>query len=246
MPEYRLQLDPRNPGQFLACCGLFELAEMAAQGTVACFEQGGTVFVLHTDAALRPNEMKLLPQASLEDKPYDATLEPLDLTFAGRTLTLNWWLNETLTEKSPLKTWGGQQTPRRVFGEILRLLDPSIPLRTAFQAAVYTKSRFGVDARSAWEALDAGYSPNDLAQDSSTFPWVEVLAVIGLQGFRPSKQPRKPYRYAAWGSLLPIATARAACAAPWPGLSAWEFQFATAIRGQGYKTFLFAEGVNHV
>ncbi len=246
MPEYRIQLDPRNPGQFLACCGLFELAGMAAPGAMACFEDGGTEFVLHTDTALPPIELQLVPQPSLEDKPYDVTLEPLDLTFAGSTLKLNWWLNETLTEKSPLKTWSGQQTPRRVLGELLRLLDHSIPLSAVFQAAVYTKSRFGVDARSAWEALDAGYSPNDLAQDSSTFPWVEVLAVVGLQGFRPSKQPRQPYHYAAWADPLPIAAARGACAASWPGLSAWEFQFATAIRGQGYKTFLFAVGVNHV
>lgn len=246
MPEYRIELDPRNPGQFLACCGLFELAEMAAPGAEACFERGGAVFVLHADAALPPNEMSLVPQASLAGKPYDATLEPLDLSFGSCSLTLNWWLNETLTDKSPLKTWGGQQTPRRVLGEMLRLLDHSIPITSLFKAAVYTKSRFGVDARSAWEALDAGYSPNDLGQDSSTFPWVEVLAVIGLQGFRPSKQPRKPYRYAAWGSMLPIATARGACSAPWPGLCGWNFQFTTAIRGQGYKTFLFAEGVNHV
>ncbi len=246
MPEYRIQLDPRNPGQFLSCCGLFELADMAAPEATACFQDGGAQFVLCTDIALPPIELHLLPQPDLEGKPYDMTLEPLDVTFAGRTLTLNWWLNETLTEKSPLKTWGGQQTPRRVFGELLRLLDISPPSSAAFQAVVYTKSRFGVDPRSAWEALDAGYSPNDLAQDSSTFPWVEVLAVIGLQGFRPSKQPRQPYHYAAWASPLPIAAARGACAAPWLGLAAWKFQFATAIRGQGYKTFLFAEGVNHV
>jgi CRISPR-associated protein Csx14 len=246
VPEYRISLNPRNPGQFFACCGLFELAELIASGAEAAFGKGGTDFVLQGEAVLPPKSLALETQPDLDDKPYDATLEPLDLLVAGKKLNLNWWLNETLTDKSPLKTWGGQQTPRRVLDELLRRLDFSKPFDELFNTAVYTKSRFGVDARSAWEALDAGYSPNDIAQNATTFPWVEVLAVIGLQGFRPAKQPREPYGYAAWNTRLPIATARAACAAPWPGLPAVRFEFETSFRGQGYKTFQFAKGIDHV
>jgi CRISPR-associated protein Csx14 len=247
MPEYRIPLDPRNPGQFFACCGLLELSEMAAPGAEAAFEEAGTAFVLNTAAPLPPQGLMLGEQPSLDGAAYDATLEPLDILFSGHTLTLDWWLNDTHTGKSPLKTWGGPQTPRRVLGELLRLLDYSVPLGGLFDAAAYTTTRFGVDARSAWDALDVGYSPNELRQkDAITFPWVEVLAVVGLEGLRPTEQRRGRYRYSTWKSPLPLVAARAACAAPWPGLAARVFEFSIAIRGQGYKTFLFAEGVDHV
>jgi CRISPR-associated protein Csx14 len=118
-----------------------------------------------------------------------------------------------------------------------------------FEHSAYTKSRFGVDARSAWEAIDAGYSPNDLQQAAVTFPWVEVLAVAGLQGFRPMEGRdlgHRRARYAVWLTPLPLVTARAACSAPWAGLPSRVFQFEIAGRGQGYKTFLRAEGEDRV
>jgi CRISPR-associated protein Csx14 len=241
MPEYRLMIDPRNPGQFFACCGLFELSELAAPGGEARFADDGRAFVLWTDAPTPPRDLKL---EDGEGKP--GPLEPLVLEVGARALPLNWWLNEVLTDKSFLKTWGGQQTPRRVLGELLRLLDFTVPFEQMFESAAYTKSRFGVDARSAWEAVDAGYSPNDLAQNAATFPWVEVLAVAGLQGFRPASDGRFRYRYCTWFTPLPLATARAACGAAWSGLPSRSFSFGIAMRGQGYKTFSFAEGDDDV
>jgi CRISPR-associated protein Csx14 len=243
MPDYRIALDPRNPGQYFACCGLFELAEVTAPGAQGGFEDSGATFVLETEASLPPAKLTVLPRVSLEGDPWDETLEPLALAIAGGEIRLNWWLNETLTGKSALKTWGGQQTPRRVLGELLRQLDYSTPLPLLFNAAVYGRSRFGVDPRSAWEALDAGYSPNDIGQEAITFPWVETLAVVGLQGFRPAERERTRYRYSAWCYQLPLVAARAACAAPWPGLTVQSFEFVVALRGQGYKTFLSAEGI---
>lgn len=246
MPEYRLRLDPRNPGQFFACCGLFELGELIQPGGLAYFRNNATEFVLQSLTNLPPGNLILNAAPDLNGKPYDATLEPLELIIESRSITLNWWLNETLTEKSALKTWGGQQTPRRVLSELLRLLDQSKPVGELFEGNAYTKSRFGVDARSAWEPLDVGYSPNDVAQDAATFPWVEVLAVIGLQAFRPAQQQtRSRYRYATWEEPLPVIAARAACAAPWNALPVLLFEFPIAVRGQGYKTFLFAKGVEN-
>jgi len=246
MPEHRVSLDPRNPGQVFACCGLFELSELAQPGGEAWFEDNATVFVLRSEAPVPPQDLKLVPEANLDDKPYDATIEPLELVCGGGVLVLSWWLNNTLTGKSALKTWGGQQRPRRVLDELLRLLNPATPTSAFLAAAAYTTSRFGVDARSAWEALDVGYSPNELGQSATTFPWVEVLAIAGLQGFRPAMENRSRYRYAAWLTPLTMAAARAACAAPWPGLPSLSFRFEIASRGQGYKTFLFAKGVDHV
>src|SRR5690606_3424433 len=114
--------------------------------------------------------------------------------------------------------------------------DPGIPLESVLQQSRYTTTRFGVDARTAWEPLDVGYSPNDIGQSSVTFPWVEILAVIGLQGFRPARKGRE-YRYAAWLEPVGLPAARAAASAPWPGLPVVRFAFSLAGRGQGYKTF---------
>jgi CRISPR-associated protein Csx14 len=243
MPEYRLTLDPRNPGQYFACCGLFELSELVTPGGEAWFADEGCEFVIRTNGPVPPHSLKLAPQKDCAVKPDP--LESLVLELGGKDLDLNWWCNEALTDKSPLKTWGGQQTPRRVLEQLLSLLDFRVPVEELFEFPIYTKSRFGVDARSAWEAIDTGYSPNDLTQDAVTFPWVEVLAVAGLQGFRPAGDGGSRYRrasYSVWFTPLPLVSARAACAAPWVGLPSRTFRFEIAGRGQGYKTFLFAEG----
>ncbi len=243
MPEHRVPIDPRNPGLFFACCGLFEIAELLAAGGEAWFEDGGKLFCLESEAGLPPPRPEIEPNTD-EGNRYDKTTEPLTLRFGGQALRLNWWLNSTETDKSPLKTWGGQQTPRRVLEETLALLVEYATVEELFPASSFTTSRFGVDARSAWEPIDLGYSPNDTARkEALTYPWVELLAVVGLQGFRPSGR-RRELEYAVWLDALPLAPARAACAAPWEGLATQGFAFEVLSRGQGYKTFAFAKGVD--
>lgn len=250
MHEYRIPLDPTNPGQFFACCGLFELAELAAPGGLAAFEAAGAAFVLRTESALPPPSLALAPPGSLDGKPYDRKLEPLELEADGHCLVLNWWLTDALTKKSALKMHGARQETRAMFQELLGLLDYDVPVEVLFHACKYTTTRFGLDFRAAWDAQDLGYSPNDLqgrAKAAATFPWIEVLAVIGLQGFRPAERAtRSRYRYSTWQQPLSLAPARAACAAPWTGLQSDQFEFQLGRRGQGFKTFLSAKGVNHV
>jgi len=249
MPEYVLSIDPTNPGQFFACCGLFEAAELLANGTTAYFEDEGRRFILSTRAKLPPVRIELLPQSGDAAKHYEVTLEPLRVSIDDHAVTLSWWLNETHSEKSQFKTWGGQQTPRRVLAETIELLDSSVPVEGLLEYSQYTTTRFGVDARSAWDALDFGYSPNDeqtrTAKQALTYPWVEFLAVLGLQSFRPASRRDGDYQYAAWHLRLPWAVAIAACAAPWQGLTTTLFRFSIAGRGQGYKTFTFAKGANY-
>jgi CRISPR-associated protein Csb3 len=52
----RLRLNPTNPGQFFACCGILELADRAWTGAHAWFINGGAVFcVAPTSLANAPN-----------------------------------------------------------------------------------------------------------------------------------------------------------------------------------------------
>jgi CRISPR-associated protein Csb3 len=243
MPEYQIAIDPRNPGLFFACCGLFEIAELLKPGGMAWFEDQGRRFCLDSEAELPPPKPEVeAPTHESEDR-YDKTTEPLTLRFDERPLRLNWWLDATETNKGPLKTWGGQQTPRRVLAETLARLADCARVGDLFSASSFTTTRFGVDARSAWEPIDLGYSPNDTSRkEALTYPWVELLAVVGLQGFRPGGR-RRDLEYAAWLEALPLVPARSACAAPWEGLAVRSFGFEVMSRGQGYKTFAFAKGV---
>jgi CRISPR-associated protein Csb3 len=238
-----IRVDPHNPGQYLACCGLFELCELLAPGSEAWFAEDGTSFQIRSAARL-PAPLELEPAPA--EKPSDPGLEPLVLRAGGRRFPLSWWLNETWTDKSGWKTWGGQQRPRTMLAHLLSLLDFSTLPDPLFDFACYTTTRFGVDPRSAWDPLEVGYSPNDEQQPAATYPWVEVLAVIGLEGFRPAMHGRNRFRYTLWLAPLTLPAARVACAAPWQGLPHRSLTFGLSDRGQGYKSFQFAQGADHV
>lgn len=45
-PNIRVRVDPTNPGQFFACCGLLELADRVWKGAEGWFENGGVQFSL--------------------------------------------------------------------------------------------------------------------------------------------------------------------------------------------------------
>ena len=247
MNKYAVPLDPRNPGQFLACSGLFELADLLAPGTEGRFGIDGAEFFLETEATLESWELRLEPIEDLR-RPVEGPLEPLLLLVGNRSIALDWWLDELYLDKSAFKTWGGQQRSRVVLDKLLDALDTSLAPDEAFLQAEYMTTRLGLDARSAWEPLDLGYSPNDesstTAKQALTYPWIEVLAAVGLQGFRPAALGKAGlYRYCAWQQRLTVPVARAAAACAAPVLAGPVFEFPIVTRGQGYKTFLFARGV---
>jgi CRISPR-associated protein Csb3 len=103
------------------------------------------------------------------------------------------------------------------------------------------KSKFGIDPRSAWNALGVGFSPNEHGQDSATFPAVEFLGAIGLQGFRPDVVKRDSVSYFLWNEKLPRLVARRAARNAWKGLKHAEYRFEIAKRGQSYKFFNFGK-----
>jgi CRISPR-associated protein Csx14 len=43
-PSFSVHVDPTNPGQFFACCGLLELADRLWQGAEGWFDKGGREF----------------------------------------------------------------------------------------------------------------------------------------------------------------------------------------------------------
>ncbi len=249
MTPIELHLDPENPAQFFACCGLFELAALFGQeiteGVEAVFEYDRhrprrALFRLHHS----PKELNDLIRLLKTSKP-NATEKsgeaPVTLKFTDAIdLTLDWWLEPDRSRKSRLKLWAGQQTSLSLVTTMLAAL-PDEAAADLFDAnKIPMSGRFGLDPRSAWNALDFGSSINEQGRDAYTYPATEILAACGLQGFRPrSGENRNTYGYRLWTTPLPLVVARAAVqgALSVPGQ---DFAFPIEKRSGAYSYFAFA------
>jgi CRISPR-associated protein Csx14 len=254
MAELRIQFDPCNAGQFYACCGLIHLAELAGQATSSQFTVDSRLprradFILETDGdldlqtvvhSLRQAEYCSFDGDGSENPPSRDSIAPVLVTIFEQKLILDWWLDEFHFKATSLKCWAGQVTTYKLFSELPKLLSSENP---SFSADAFTSTRFGIDPRSAWVALDLGYSPNEQGQESQTYPLVELLAAFGLQGFRPAGNRTDGFEYCLWLSPLPCAVARIAAAKPWEGLRAAKYKFNLGERGS-YKVFCFSNPIS--
>ncbi len=159
------------------------------------------------------------------------------------SFAFDWWLDEFQEKAVSLKCWAGQVTTKRLFEELPKLVLADASPEELFRASAPTTSRFGVDPRSAWNALDFGSSPNTQGRDATTFPAVEMLAVFGLQSFRPQVSSREEVLYYLWTEPLPLVAASLAAADRIDGIASTCLCFSIAKRGQSYKYFTYARPV---
>jgi CRISPR-associated protein Csx14 len=246
--ELRVPMDPLNPGQFFACCGLFELMAKTAPGACAHFVADEArlrraEFVVEGEAlpqlatvlgALREAKFEMIEEA-------EESVWPVRLSIAGEALVLDWWLGTFREKPSNLKCWAGQVTTQKLFDDLLRLIEPDAGADGLMTAKKMSKSKFGVDPRSAWNALDFGSSPDIQKKDAATYPAVEVLAAVGLQGFRPKAERREGVGFHLWATPLPLVVARMGAVAAWDGLPRFDYEFSISKRGQSYKYFALAK-----
>jgi CRISPR-associated protein Csx14 len=100
-------------------------------------------------------------------------------------------------------------------------------------------STFKFDARKAWTAIDAGYSPDEQNQSIEASPVVELLAAIGLEHARPDEFETREVRYGVWKGLLPPALARPALGGARVGVPLRIFRFTLDLAGKN-KIVTFA------
>jgi len=250
MPELKIQFDPCNPAQFYACCGLAELAELAGNPSHSRFiveskRPRQAEFILQTETVLdfgnvvenlKQAEYRPLRREKAENPPQKDSIAPIEAVIFEQKVVLDWWLDDFHEKAKPLKCWAGQVTTQKLFSELPKLLRTDAP---SFAAEAFTSTRFGIDPRSAWVALDLGYSPNEQGQESQTYPLVELLGAFGLQGFRPAGSRAQGFDYHLWLSPLPCTVARLAAAQPWQGLRTAGYKFHLGERGS-YKVFCFS------
>jgi len=103
---------------------------------------------------------------------------------------------------------------------------------------------FNFDARGAWTAIDAGYSPNEHRHAIQASPVVEFLAAWGLEHARPVEFGVRQARYAAWGTSLPPMLARAALTGDLAAVSLRHFRFELDLSGKN-KVVTFAQEGPH-
>jgi CRISPR-associated protein Csx14 len=100
-------------------------------------------------------------------------------------------------------------------------------------------SSFKLDARKAWTAIDAGYSPDEQTHDIEASPVVEMLAAIGLEHARPDEFETREVGYGVWKGLLPPALARPALGGARVGAPIRIFRFTLELAGKN-KIVTFA------
>lgn len=234
-PTIRIPVDPTNPGQFFACCGLLELADRLWSGAEGWFEagkfqvaSGGTLEdVLHELVACHAEEVETIGNGVIV-KPLIA---PLKLSFNGLrpfTLTLDAWVRIRIEKGAaisvanpPWNFWSGQQTSFRIWRDLRIALEKQLigirleQLENLFAQRVLLSGRFGFDPGAAWNSIDVGFSPNEQGINVASSAAIELLAAIGIQRFRPSlADDRQSFTYATWGqALAPSVAASAACGA---------------------------------
>ena len=263
-PRHTLEVpcNPYNPVLYLACCGLLDLlARVDPNARGYWHAHAPTAF--HLDSALpetgflgvllntfcEPARWKFLPEGADDPTRVSVTFAPGD----GQpdfTVVLDWWyetadLAGAIADKSAWKMYAGQMTMRKVTadmvatGEKLRRTG-TLPatLDALLACEVKMSGRFGFDPRSSRNALNVGFSYNNLSLTVETAPFAELLAVFGLASFFPARAgragrlgscrgwqerqkakdgapAREPgFQYYLWQRSLPVALARRAASDP--------------------------------
>lgn len=226
----RINVDPTNPGQFFACCGLLEMADRPWGNAEGWFD--ARVFSIDCKGNLQDSLALLVmdPPERLEKLdgglPVKPIIAPLRFTFDGGAsypLTVDAWTQVRIERRKPAVVsnppwnfWSGNQTFFEIWSGLGLELAKQLP-RLKGDAAEDILSRrlpltgrFGFDPGSAWNALDVGFSPNTQQMPVASSPATEMLAAVGIQRFCPLlSDDRRSFLYSTWGNLwLPLSRRR--------------------------------------
>lgn len=211
----QVAVDPTNPGQFFACCGLLELADRLWPGAEGWFAEGGKGFRIVCEGTLEG----LLTAITIAEltilNPDDTTSSPFEIGSPFRPMRIDWWATDQTGAKD-LKVWAGTMESHGIAYAMQQALKgeqfhgPSL-----FQVGMVVrnpddpgkkKEPYYYDARRASNAhsRDVGFAPNDLSLTTTAYPAVELLCVIGLQVARPAGTSEKRiYDYFTWPVSIP-------------------------------------------
>lgn len=188
-----MQIDPANPGEVLACCGLAVFASRRSPDVVTGFERtGGYVTFVGVDADI----------AALASNVETGTT---GLRIGG--VGLDWW--EAWGTNTEMKLWAGQKTADTIARNLGNEAERGTNERW-LEFAVPMAGRLDVDPAGTWNALDLGWSVNSHREARMMCrPFVELLAMVGLQEFHVSGSKNDGFGFCLWRAA-PYLVARTA------------------------------------
>lgn len=266
-PSITVAVDPTNPGQFFACCGLLELADRLWPDAEGWFSESGKNFKIACEGTLpklleAAQQLRILDESTTDDEDTadgdddDGLLVPVEIV-APISLRLDWWANKSI------KTWAGSMNVHRITEAMAGAVDPARTDPLQQRQIVYdppppqvdgvrrSKSRkkrepfyFDSDRGPNAHSRDVGFSPNDLKLTTTASPAVELLALVGLQRHRPMPTAtRHEFDYFLWTTPLPIAVAPAAACGMLADSNAPRFRFRNVFRSGQKKLKVFMPAI---
>lgn len=257
-PTISVRVDPTNPGQFFACCGLLELADRFWSGAEGWFEHSA-FFARPLDCGDQTERslgglLRAIAGASLRPSdPEDEVSSPIEIPNPFE-LRLDWWKDDR-ADGDRLKGWAGRMSSVRIaraMQSVLRWEELQNGALFDYATVVYDPAEpdnkvepFYFDARrgSSAQPIDIGFSPDSLHMTNLAYPAVEFLCLVGLQRFRPmpTETPRV-FEYYTWA--IPLATHIAALAAcgllTHTGIRGFRFENAFRTDQKKHKAFTAA------
>lgn len=203
-----IEINAENPIEYLACCGIFEITSRIDRSAEAYWTKDTlTKFVLITTCEEGDLTSRII-QTFVDKKDWTFQRHPksdevvrISVNFTNGEkpicFNLDWWYNSLdhngkIKDKGTWKMYAGQQKAEKIVADMIvvcRGLADSVSgrLKNLFEVSADMSGRFGFDPRSSRNALDVGYSPNDSGIPIATFPFLELLAMFGLQNFFPHR-----------------------------------------------------------
>lgn len=240
----KLVADPRNPAQYFAACGLFELASNRNRDLLSYWVAGGLMIDALSDADFSQliddfASAELVPDATWAGED---TVQPFVISnpHAHLHIQMDWWERRSGHGNSFWKCFGGRQKSIDAANllDACKVLAGKASAQNLFQLSLPLTGRLGFDPRSAWNPIDTGFSPNDLGaalKAVPTFVFSELLAAVALQHW-PFRSEDRRGRYSLWTRPLPLSVARVQAASD---LSP-DLEFTRVKRGQGISCFTYS------
>jgi hypothetical protein len=245
--EIKIEVNALNPVEYLACCGIFEIASRFDETALAQWQSGDmTTFVL--ESVLSEKELLEIILSTLTDWnkwkviANDAKeVIRLEANFSGANdqterFIFDWWYESLTPEgginKSGWKMYAGQQKAEKITLDMIQKSQKlnCENLSEILQQTSKVSGSFGFDPMASRNALDVGYSPNDLNLPVVTNPFSQLLAMFGAQNFFTTRTKqtneivssrgwtkenrRYFFDYSLWLLPVPIALARILANAP--------------------------------
>jgi len=165
-------------------------------------------------------------------------------------LHIDWFLDDR-AGGNRFKTWAGQQGVLDIASAMKRAIQPTPgkvnPAEACLRASVLGGGLpfyFDSDIGAQVTAIDVGFSADPLKISSAVRPYIELLAFVGLQRFRPCKsETENRYSYAIWGEPLSPILAAAVCGCAVEVFATAQYEFSTQFRNDYYKSFLPSQPV---